>query len=194
MKFITRAKLKLAKTIKMDLGSQTLDDVTLYFLDGDELVEGMEVFSMNEDGEYIAFPDGEYSWGDKIVVVEDSIVKSINEKSGSEEGGEEMKKMEKLESEVVTVEDFNSLVEVVNEIIDEVESLGGDVTNETVEELKKTKEKLSKLESELEKTNADLNLAKQTSNGDFENPEKKSGKQATGSKFDPKAALAEFGL
>lgn len=105
-----------------------------------------------------------------------------------------MKKMEKLEAEVVTVDDFNSLVEIVNEIVDEVENLGGDVSQETAEELANTKEKLSRLEAELESTKADLKLAKETSNSEFENPEKKGGKQASGAKFDPKAAMAEFGL
>lgn len=194
MKFTTKLKLQAAKDMGVKLESQTLDDVTIYFLDGDELVEGMEVFSMNEDGEYIPFPDGEYSWGDKVVVVEDSIVKSINEKSGSEEGGGEMKKIAKLEAEVVTVEDYNILVDAINDLKDSVSDLGGDVVQETVEELKKTKQKLSKLEAELKSTKSDLKLAKETSNGEFENPEKKGGNQTTGAKFDPKAALAQFGL
>lgn len=192
MKFKTRVELKVAKLMKIDLASETLDNFTIYFLEGDELVEGLEVFSMNEDGEYIAFPDGSYSWGEKTVVIENSIVQSINEKT--ETGEAEMKKMEKLEAEVVTVEDFNQLIEVVNEIIEEVDKQGGDVEPiATTEELKAVKEKLSKMEPEFEKLKADLKLAKETSNGNFVDPNTNKG-GSNGNSFDPKAELAKFNI
>lgn len=178
MKFRTKAALKLAKIAKISLASQTLDDVTIYFLDGDELIEGIEVFDIDDNGEYVTFPDGSYKWGDKTVVISDSIVKSIitNESEENLEVGEEVK--EEINEEVKDLE------EIVSDLIEVVEGLGGSIT-EIREEMKLVKQ-------ENENTKKELNLAKQTSNRDFEEP----GVKKTNDKisFDPVEELKKFGI
>ncbi|MCD8030477.1 MAG: hypothetical protein LUF85_06570 [Bacteroides sp.] len=183
MKFKTKALLMLARAAKIELAEQVLDDVTLYFLDGDELVEGTEVFDMNEAGEYVAFPDGSYSWGNQVVVVENSVVQSLEPKEGNEE---KMQDESDPEGDEPSPNEVRTIVKIVRQLIEEVEKLGGNV-GDVKEELKLTKQ-------ELAQAKAELKLAKGRSNGRFAepNPRRKGTRGfASGS---TEAELAKFGI
>lgn len=186
MKFLTKAKLKLAQLAKLELGSTQTDKGTLYYTEEGDLLDGYDVFVLDDDGAYITPEDGEYNYSGKTAYVENGVVIRI-ESENNNENDENMKKAAKLETEVVTVENFNDLVDVINEIIDVVEDLGGDVT-ETAEELKSAKEELS---SKLTSVKEKVELASQSSNRDFENP---TPDHSTAGKVKPESQLSKFGL
>lgn len=172
----TKARLMLANLTKMNLASQVLDEVTIYFPDSEELVEGIEVFDMNEADEYVAFPDGTYGWGDKVVTVKDSVVTSITPKETGEGGGTPGD----LEVEVVTAEDFNKLVGVVKALVSEFEkAIAATVDIPEIQELKSENAKLSadlaSTKADLASVKAEFALMKQSSKGDFADPNPKPG-------------------
>lgn len=166
MNFLTKAKLKLAKLTKVDLSSVTLDEITLYYFEDGDLEEGYEVFILDEEGAYILPPDGEYGYGDKVVVVTQGIVENI---SPSESTGDLTKTDGKLETEVPSKEDFEKLTEAVSDLTDVVEGLGGNV-DKVQQELELSRQAHEETKKELEATKQELKLAKESSKRDFTNP------------------------
>lgn len=192
MKFKTKLALAVAKSAKINLASQALDDVTLYFLDGDELREGIEVFDLDESGEYILFQDGSYKWGDRTVIVTDGVVTSITEDStgqGLQDEGTEGATEEAVDENYDILKDV--IVKVVEDAIDNMDS-------SSMEELKKLSQKLSKVEKDLSDTRAELSetkkelkLAKQGSAKSFTDPNPGKYKPTIST---AEAELAKFGI
>lgn len=182
MKFKTKAALKLAKMARIDLASQALDEITLYFLDGDELVEGIEVFEMDDNGEYIVPANGSYKWGDKTVVITDGVVESIN----SSESSEEMEIDEPIKDEIE--DKVKELESVASDLIDVVKNLGGDIEvikEDLKKDIKLRDERIKKLELSLEE-------ATKKSNKEFVKPNPGKDKKESG--FDADKELEKFGI
>lgn len=79
MKVTNKLKLMLRSILSLQLGEVATDKAVLKF-DGDELVEGMEVFVEGEDGEFLPAPDDTYTTEDgKQIQVVDGKVAAIED-------------------------------------------------------------------------------------------------------------------
>ena len=85
-----------SKETKTDLAEATLDNGTVIYTDADSFAEGVEAYIINDEGENIALPPGEYTLADggMITVGEGGVVTSVSggetpEASGEVEASEE---------------------------------------------------------------------------------------------------------
>lgn len=147
------AKMKLAQKYpdKIKLGSQETDKGVLQFPDADDLAQGVEVFVVDDEGNFIIPEDGDYAYDDKIAVIENGIVVEIKTGTTTEQQEETPEALE---------EKVDVVVDVVKDLVDIVESMGENVTSVS-EELKKVKEENLKLTAIIKK-------AKLASARDFE--------------------------
>lgn len=76
-------RIKLARAI-MKFASLVTDQGELIY-EGDALIEGIEVFIEDENGEIVPAADGEYIAEDRKVIVKDGKVESIEEKENEPE-------------------------------------------------------------------------------------------------------------
>ena len=93
---ISKKLLKLAKAL-LQLAQITTDKAVLVY-EG-ELVEGVEVFIEDENGELIAPEDGEYVAEDKVFVIEGGRVIEVREKAEPADPGEPKEPKEPVEPE-----------------------------------------------------------------------------------------------
>lgn len=77
------------------LAEKTLANGTIVYTDADDFVVGSEVFIVNEEGERMPLPDGEYEYegGGKTVVAEGVIAEVLEEEEEVEAEEEEEKEM-----------------------------------------------------------------------------------------------------
>ena len=127
-------RLKLAKML-LQFGTLLTDSGTLHY-EGD-LVEGLEVF-IEQEGELIPAPDGEYKTEDVTVTVVGGRIETLVEKVVEEEKPEEetTTELETLEEETPTAE---------------IEALK--------EENEKLKAEIEELKKQLEEANEKLNMS-----------------------------------
>ena len=127
-------RLKLAKML-LQFGTLLTDSGTLHY-EGD-LVEGLEVF-IEQEGELIPAPDGEYKTEDVTVTVVGGRIETLVEKAVEEEKPEEetTTELETLEEETPTAE---------------IEALK--------EENEKLKAEIEELKKQLEEANEKLNMS-----------------------------------
>ena len=79
MKVTNKLKLMLRSILSLSLGEVATDKAVIKF-DGEELVEGMEVFVEGEDGEFLPAPDDTYTTEDgKQIQVVDGKVAAIED-------------------------------------------------------------------------------------------------------------------
>jgi predicted DNA binding CopG/RHH family protein len=85
------------KETKTDLAEATLDNGTVIYTDADSFAEGVEAYIINDEGENIALPPGEYTLADRgmITVGEGGVVTSV---SGAESPAEEVEASEEVEA------------------------------------------------------------------------------------------------
>jgi predicted DNA binding CopG/RHH family protein len=85
------------KETKTDLAEATLDNGTVIYTDADSFAEGVEAYIINDEGENIALPPGEYTLADggMITVGEGGVVTSV---SGAESPAEEVEASEEVEA------------------------------------------------------------------------------------------------
>lgn len=121
MRILTQAKLKLAKSLQLNLSSISTDRGDLYF-DGD-LEEGTEVFIVDSEGNYVVPEDGDYKEGNRTFTVENGVVTKII----SEEEVIVETELEEVIVETVSKEEFNELVSTVQMLISAIEELKGSV-------------------------------------------------------------------
>lgn len=204
MKFITKTKLKLAKKMGLKLAEIKSGDVVLYLLEGEEPEVGSELFVMDDEGNYILPPDGEYEYEDKVLVVAEGIVTEIRIDTNLEAF---MGLTKKLEGETVTVEEYNALIDVIYEMAAEEDAKEGEwsegeykpedapaettVVVDTGDVYVAITEELKAVKSELSKVKADLAVAKKTSNRDFTAPNPKPEVEGNVKR---ESSLAKFGL
>lgn len=126
-------RLKLAKML-LQFGTLLTDSGTLHY-EGD-LVEGLEVF-IEQDGELIPAPDGEYKTEDVTVTVVGGRIETLVEKAVEEEKPEE-----ETTTEIETEEETSNA---------EIEALK--------EENEKLKAEIEELKKQLEEANEKLNMS-----------------------------------
>lgn len=126
-------RLKLAKML-LQFGTLLTDSGTLHY-EGD-LVEGLEVF-IEQEGELIPAPDGEYKTEDVTVTVVGGRIETLVEKAVEEEKPEE-----ETTTEIETEEETSNA---------EIEALK--------EENEKLKAEIEELKKQLEEANEKLNMS-----------------------------------
>lgn len=132
-------RIKLAKML-LKFGSLSTDNGELQY-EGD-LVEGLEVF-IEQDGELIPAPDGEYKTEDVTITVVGGKIETIVENAAEEEKPEEETTTE-IETEEVEEETQNAEVEALKEENEKLKT--------EIEELKKQLEEANeKLKMSVEK-------------------------------------------
>lgn len=186
LRLATTAAIKLAKVMKIKLGSVETDKGTLSFVDGEELAVGIEVYITGEDGQNVMPEDGEYKFGNQIAVIKDGIV-------------EEIKDAEALEGETPageTPETPEAALDAIVEIIEEAAAtIEENVT--TVEEnlRKELSDNIKRIDATLSEIKKVLDKAKLTSKAEFAAPNPKSVGETKGQKGSRAAdELKKFGL
>lgn len=163
MSKLSKIKAELAKLLLKHSAISTDKAVIEY--DGEELAEGVEVYTTDENGEKIAVADGEYKTEDnKIITVKESKVESIVEVEETVEAEEEEKKNdtdtqeevvdeqptdsvnEDETEEEVKLEDVNSEIETLKKEINELYAIVDELLKKVGAEIGETDERLKKLE------------------------------------------------
>lgn len=123
--FGLRAKIKLAKVLKLDLSSVKTDKGELFFVDADKLDVGVEVFIKDAEGAEIKPEDGEYTFENQIAVVEDGIVTEIKDAAeqtpaGKGKGKGKRKGKDSNLPAGTTDEALSAIVEIVEDAVEEL--------------------------------------------------------------------------
>lgn len=175
--FGLRAKIKLAKVMKEELASVETDKGELFFVEGDTLEVGTEVFIRDAEGADVMPEDGDYKFGDEVAVVKNGVV-------------EEIKSQAELEVDPEIPAALDTLGEVVQEIVEEAVA---EIKEEVASEIEVIKEDLRKTKAELSTAKKILERAKLANAKDFANPNPKAGGD-TPAMSKGKAELKKFGL
>lgn len=178
MNLKTKVKLAIVKRMGFKLAEIQTSTLTLYLLEGDTVEVGSELFAMDESGEYILPPDGQYDYGDDVITLAAGVVTDIGPRLAAEPMSALgfTKPKHKLEADVVTVDEYNGLVDIIEAIVEKLDDAGLDDDGElemlTVE-LSEVKTKNASLTDELAKVKVELSRAKQVSARDFADPRNK---------------------
>lgn len=150
MKITEKLKVVLKSVLSIQMGEVKTDKLVMTF-DAEELAEGLEVFTTDENGEIIPVADGEYTAEDgRIIVVAEGKVAEIRE--------EEIK----VEEEIIEIDTpaEDPVEEIVEEVIDvkelkakmdEIAGALGEILNSVKAlegRIEEVENKVSKLEAE----------------------------------------------
>lgn len=150
MKITEKLKVVLKSVLSIQMGEVKTDKLVMTF-DAEELAEGLEVFTTDENGEIIPVADGEYTAEDgRIIVVAEGKVTEIRE--------EEIK----VEEEIIEIDApaEDPVEEIVEEVIDvkelkakmdEIAGALGEILNSVKAlegRIEEVENKVSKLEAE----------------------------------------------
>ena len=154
---------------KVEMAEATLDNGTVIYTDDENFNEGSEAYIINDEGERIALPPGDYTLenGTTIKIGEGGVVTAVGgEESSEEETPEEtpteepIKEESEQEDEVVeTPMSRDEIVAMVREIVSEMMSedkeeekmSSEEVQEEVTEEVLEEKEELSEVNPEAPK-------------------------------------------
>ena len=99
MKITNKLKLMLKSILNLQLGEIETDKAKLYF-DGEDLAEGMEVFVEDEEGNFVAAPDNDYTVADgKVITVVEGRVASIKDPEAEVASEPETEEVEEVKAE-----------------------------------------------------------------------------------------------
>lgn len=125
--------LTVSEEKRTEMAEATLENGTVIYTDAEEFAEGVEAYIINDEGENIPLPPGDYTLqdGGVIVVGEGGVVTSVGE--GTEEVEEVVEEVEASEE----VEEVEASEEEVTEEVEEVqaEETPSYVTKAEVEEM-----------------------------------------------------------
>lgn len=150
MKITEKLKVVLKSVLSIQMGEVKTDKLVMTF-DAEELAEGLEVFTTDENGEVIPVADGEYTAEDgRIIVVAEGKVTEIREEEIKVE--EEIIEIdtpaedpvEEIVEEVVDVKELKAKMDEIagalGEILNSIKALEG--------RIEEVENKVSKLEAE----------------------------------------------
>lgn len=142
MNKLNKIKLELSKILASFSEIKT-DKAILSWPTEEEIAVGLDVYVLDENGEYVEAPDGEYvDEAERTIVVENGKVTAINEKA-----------VEEVPTEEVPTEEVSA-----EEVVPEVESPSGaeESTPDAIEEVRKEINELYDIVDKLIKKVADL--------------------------------------
>ena len=118
-----------------------LEDGTMIYTDAEAWEAGVNIYIMNDEGEKIAVPTGDYILEDgRAVAVVDGVVESISEAEATEEEAEKEEKEEMQEEAPLTKED---VLGVINKAVDILREEFATQLKAKDEEIKELKENFS---------------------------------------------------
>ena len=140
-------KLTVTEEPRTDMAEAALDNGTVVYTDAEAFAEGVEAYIINDEGEKIPLPPGDYQLEDgrTLVIGEGGVVSSIGEPS---EEVEEVEASEEVEVEIeveaeeepgyVTKAEVEEMIKAALESINEKEemSVNPEAPNEAKEEVK----------------------------------------------------------
>lgn len=177
MSKLAKIKLELSK-ILASFSELKTDKAILYWPTDEEIREGLEVYVLDENGEYSEAPDGEYmDEAENTIIVKDGKVESVTPKAeetkeevteevteevaAEETPAEEVESPSGAEEAVPDVieevrKEINELYEIVDKLVKKVAELDGRLgeSNERLEKMSKMSAAMS-AEEEIETANAD---------------------------------------
>ena len=114
-----------------------LEDGTMIYTDAEAWEAGVNIYIMNDEGEKIAVPTGEYILEDgRAVAVVDGVVESISEAEATEEEAEKEEKEEMQEEAPLTKEDVLGVINKAVDILREEFAAQLKAKDEEIKELK----------------------------------------------------------
>lgn len=154
MSKLAKIKLELSK-ILASFSELKTDKAILYWPTDEEIREGLEVYVLDENGEYSEAPDGEYTdEAENTIVVKDSKVESITPKA--EEPAEEITEVtEEVVAEETPIEEVESPSGAEEAVPDAIEEVRKEI-NELYEIVDKLVKKVAELDSRLGESNERL--------------------------------------
>jgi hypothetical protein len=138
-------KLTVTEEPRTEMAEAALDNGTVIYTDADAFAEGVEAYIINDEGEKIPLPAGEYTLADGglIVVGEGGIVSSVGE-APAEEVVEEVEASEEIEAEeepgYVTKAQVEEMIKAALEALTEKEEMS--VNPEAPKEVKEEKQQV----------------------------------------------------
>lgn len=134
MKITNKLKVALKSLLSLKMGEIKSGEATLVF-DGEAYEVGTEVFVLDENGEAVAAPDGEYPVEGETVVVKDGVIVEIKKdeepKEETVEAEEEVAPADAAEEPTASVEDrvaaleanMAQIVEGLNAIVNSISEM-----------------------------------------------------------------------
>jgi hypothetical protein len=114
-----------------------LEDGTMIYTDAEAWEAGVNIYIMNDEGEKIAVPTGDYILEDgRAVAVVDGVVESISEAEATEEEAEKEEKEEMQEEAPLTKEDVLGVINKAVDILREEFAAQLKAKDEEIKELK----------------------------------------------------------
>lgn len=155
MHTLNKIKLELSK-ILASFSELKTDKAILYWPTDDEIREGLEVYVLDENGEYSEAPDGEYmDEAENTIIVKDGKVESVTPKA--EEPKEEVTEevTEEVAAEETPAEEVESPSGAEEAVPDAIEEVRKEI-NELYEIVDKLVKKVAELDSRLGESNERL--------------------------------------
>lgn len=152
MSKLSKIKLELSKILASFSEIKT-DKAILYWPTDEEIREGLEVYVVNEEGEYTEAPDGEYvDEAQNTIIVKEGRVESVTPKA--EEPVEEPAVVEEevVAEETPSVEEVESPSGTEEPVPDAIEEVRKEV-NELYDIVDKLVKKVAELDSRLNESN-----------------------------------------
>lgn len=127
--------LTVEETPRVEMAEAALENGTVIYTDAESFAEGAEAYIINDEGERIALPPGDYTLADGgvIVIGEGGVVESVG--AGEEPAAEEPSTEEVEASEATEEVEASEEVEVEIEVEAEEEEKPNYMTKEEVEEM-----------------------------------------------------------
>lgn len=154
MSKLTKIKLELAKILASFSELKTSNGI-LYWASDEEIREGLEVYILDENGEYSEAPDGEYvDEAENRIVVKEGRIESITPKE-EEQPAEEQPAEEVAAEEAPAAEEVESPSGEEEPVPDAIEEVRKEI-NELYDIVEKLISKVSELESKQNTANETL--------------------------------------
>jgi len=161
-------KLTVSEEPRTDMAEAALENGTVIYTDAEAFAEGVEAYIINDEGEKIPLPPGDYTLADgrTVVVGEGGVVSSVAEAPEEEPATEEVEASEEEVTEEVQAEEEPTYVtkaEVEEMIKAALESIAAEDDKEEMSavnpEAPKAEKVEEKVEEKAEETEAALELA-----------------------------------
>ena len=171
--------LTVTEAPRTEMAEAALENGTVIYTDAEAFAEGVEAYIINDEGEKIPLPPGDYTLADGRVVVvgEGGVVSSVaeapEEEAPAEEPAEEVEASEEVAEEVteeveveaeeeekpayVTKEEVEEMIKAALESIEDKEEMSA--VNPEAPKAEKVEEKVEEVVEEVAETEAALELA-----------------------------------
>lgn len=148
-------KLTVSEEPRTELAEAALDNGTVIYTDAEAFAEGVEAYIINDEGEKIPLPPGDYTLADgrTLVIGEGGVVSSIAEAPTEEPATEEVEEVEEVQAEeeptYVTKAEVEEMIKAALESIADKEEMSA--VNPEAPKAVKVEEKVEEKETQAAK-------------------------------------------